>query len=67
MNASNYETVPCHINELKIGDTVLHSGHLVTVGRENLKPGGFMGTTFMGDSYRAGTQPVARVFFNMPA
>lgn len=63
MSTSNYTTEPCHIDEIRRGDTVLHNGQLVTVGKENLKRGGFMGTTLMGDSYRSGLDPVIRVTF----
>jgi hypothetical protein len=51
-------TTQRHINELRHGDTVLHRGELVTVSRSNLRRGGFMGTTLLGDSYRLGTEPV---------
>lgn len=60
---SKYTTVPCHINELRPGDTVLHNGGLITVCRRNLRRGGFMGTTLLGDSYRSGMNPVQRVLF----
>lgn len=63
MSDSAYTTTPCHINELRIGDTVLHNGGLITVCRRNLSRGGFMGTTLLGDSYRSGALPVTRVAF----
>lgn len=61
-----YTTVPCHINALQVGDTVLHKGGLVTVCRRNPKRRGFMGTTLLGDCYRLGALPVTRVVFNTP-
>ena len=51
----------CHITDLRIGDTVIHNGIPVTVGKENLKHCKFMGTTLHGDSYRAGILPVIRL------
>lgn len=54
---------PCHIDTLKAGDTVVHDGQMITVCPADLKRGGFMGTTFKGDSYHAGHKPVMRVTF----
>lgn len=52
---TNYETVESHIDMIRPGDTVLHNGELRTVGKSDIKCGGFMSTTLFGDSYRLGT------------
>lgn len=49
-----------HINDIKVGDTVFHAGHLRTVCPKDLKGPGFMGKTLFGDSYRLGEIPVKR-------
>jgi hypothetical protein len=59
----SHKIIPCHINDLRIGDTVLHNGQMITVSKSNLKRGGFCGTTLAGDSYRGGSQQVQRVEF----
>ncbi|HEY8331540.1 MAG TPA: hypothetical protein VIO83_09470 [Pseudomonas sp.] len=59
-------TEPVHISEIRAGDTVSHNGCLRTVGRSDIKRGGFMGTTLFGDSYRLGHTLVERVTFNRP-
>ncbi|GAB0080243.1 hypothetical protein [Pseudomonas sp. PS02290] len=51
---SKYETVETHINMIRPGDTVLHNGELRTVGKSDIKRGGFMVVTLFGDSYRLG-------------
>ena len=59
----SHKIIPCHINDLRIGDTVVHNGQMITVSKSNLKRGGFCGTTLAGDSYKAGSQQVQRVEF----
>lgn len=54
--------VPVHVSNIRVGDTVLHNGRLMTVGRNDVKRG-FMGHTIFGDSYRLGTLPVTKVEF----
>lgn len=58
MQAEHWQQRLVHINDLKVGDVVLHKGFAFTVSKTNLRRGGFMGTTFMGDSYRAGSDLV---------
>lgn len=54
-------TIDVHINNIKIGDTVLCPDNKIrTVGKGNIKYG-FMGATLWGDSYRLGTLPVRKV------
>lgn len=52
-----------HINEIKVGDTVVYQGELKTVNGQYLKHGGFCGTTLWGDSFKSGTELVHRVKF----
>jgi len=61
MIAHCFREIACHISDLRIGDTVLHAGRVVTVGRENLKRDQFMGVTLYGDSYRLGRLPAIRL------
>lgn len=49
------------INDVKIGDTVVHDGKQVTVGKESIKNCVFMGRTLFGDSYCIGYKPVVRL------
>jgi hypothetical protein len=49
------------INDIKIGDTVLHDGKQMTVGKENIKHSAFMGRTLFGDSYHLGYKPVVKL------
>lgn len=54
-----------HISVIRIGDAVMcPDGFIRTVGRKDLKIGGFCGDTLWGDSYRLGTIPVKRVVDN---
>lgn len=53
-----------HISTIRVGDTVVcPDGVERTVGKDNLKIGGFCGTTLWGDSYRLGLDPVTVVDF----
>lgn len=62
----NYSIVLTHIDQIKVGDVVEIDGVLKTVGKNNLKRGGFCGTTLWGDSYRSGTVPVRRAEIHTP-
>ena len=53
-----------HISTIKGGDTVRIGGVLKTVGKNDIKHGGFMGSTLFGDSFLLGTIPVEKVTFN---
>lgn len=59
----NYIVTDKHINEIKIGDSVLHNGTIKTVGRQNIKQCSFMGRTLWGDSYHIGYKPVKTIKF----
>jgi hypothetical protein len=52
-----------HINEIKVGDTVVYQGELKTVDGQCLKHKGFCGTTLWGDSFKVGSELVHRVEF----
>lgn len=47
-----------HIDDVRVGDTVLHNGEEKTVSKCNIKTGGFCGTTLFGDSYNCGYKKV---------
>lgn len=57
----NYEVIDIHIDNIKPGDTVEHNGKMMTVCRNDIKRGTFMGTTLFGDSYRLGRISVKKV------
>lgn len=56
-----------HIDTIKVGDTIIYEdGQMRTVCKNNIKYGGFMGTTLFGDSYRSGHKKVKKVIFFNP-
>jgi hypothetical protein len=55
-----------HISQIKVGDTIMVNGEMKTVSGNNLKKGGFCGTTIFGDSYNSGRKLVGRVRFAVP-
>lgn len=56
-----------HIDEIKLFDTIIcEDGQMRTVCRNNIKYGGFMGTTLFGDSYHSGYKKVKKVIFFNP-
>ena len=50
-----------HISNINIGDTILHNGEVLTISGNNIKKGGFMGTTLFGDSYNIGYKLVEKI------
>jgi len=62
----NYTTEEVHISTIKGGDTVIHDGHMRTVGFKNIKYCSFMGTSIFGDSYKIGRTLVKKVIFKKP-
>jgi hypothetical protein len=56
-----YDTEKIHIDLLRVGDTILHNGEVKTISGNNLKRGGFMGTTVFGDSYNSGNKKVTLI------
>ena len=60
---SNHIIKDVHISTIKWGDTVMHNGDMVTVGKDNIKHGGFMGSSLWGDSYKMGSILVKKVIF----
>lgn len=56
-------TKEVHISEIEHGDTIIHrrDGLVYTVDRNNIKKGGFLGTSLYGDSYNSGTVLVTKV------
>lgn len=56
-----YDIKDVHITTIKPGDTIEYDGELKTVCRNNIKTGGFHGTTLFGDSYNGGRVSVKKV------
>lgn len=56
-----WKRVHVHIDDIRPGDTIEENGQMVTICRKDIKPGGFMGTSLRGDSYRLGTLPVVKM------
>ena len=54
---------PVHKDEIVQGDTILLDGKLKTVCGNNIRKGGFCGTTIHGESFKLGLEPVKRVHF----
>ena len=62
-----YKIQLVHIDTIKVGDTIIcEDGQMRTVCRNNIKYGGFMGTTLFGDSYHSGLKKVEKVIFFNP-
>ena len=57
----NFNIEKVHISKIRPGNTVEHNGTICTVGRNDIKTGGFMGRTLFGDSYSLGTQLVRKL------
>lgn len=57
----HYGLVDTHIDTLQVGCIIEHDGKHMTVGKNDLHTGGFMGTTVFGDSYHCGHKPVKKV------
>jgi hypothetical protein len=57
------KTQKVHIDEIRSGDTVVHEGKVMTVGKKDISKGGFMGTTLFGDSYMCGYRLVTKVSY----
>ena len=53
--------VPTLINDIRVGDVILHNGVERTVNAEYIKRDPFWGTTLFGDSYWGGHKPVMKV------
>ena len=54
---------PVHKDNIRAGDTILLDGELKTVCNNNIRRGGFCGTTIHGESFKLGLEPVQRVHF----
>ena len=52
-----------HKDRIRVGDTILLDGELKTVCNNNIRRGGFCGTTIHGESFKLGLEPVKRVHF----
>ena len=58
-----YDIQEVHISTIRGGDTVMHNGEMKTVSFNNIKRGGFMGTSIFGDSYMSGHKLVKKIIF----
>nr|WP_298657072.1 hypothetical protein [uncultured Flavobacterium sp.] len=54
-------TEQVYIEQIRVGDTVLHNGEVLTVSGNNLKRSEFMGITLFGNSYNLGYKLVTRI------
>ena len=52
-----------HINQIKVGDTIIHHGQLRTVCRRAFGYDSFHGILLWGDSYNGGHTTVQKVTF----
>lgn len=50
-----------HISTIRPGDVVIHGEKERTVGKKDVRHGGFMGSSIFGDCYRLGQVPVKKV------
>jgi hypothetical protein len=62
---SNARVTECHIDDVKVGDTVLHHGEIKTVCSHNIKTGAGVGKRLWGDSYTGGLTKVKRITFHL--
>ncbi len=62
MDLSNRKIENVHVSDIKWGDTVVCTdGYVRTVGKNDIKHGGFCGSTLFGYSYRGGRDLVKKV------
>ena len=54
-------TEQVYIEQIRVGDTVLHNGEVLTVSGNNLKRSEFMGITLFSNSYNLGYKLVTRI------
>lgn len=59
----NIKIIETYISDIKKGDTVIIDGKLTTVGKNDIKIGGFMGSSLFGISY---PKKVSKVLFVVP-
>ena len=57
----NNQLFSVNIENIKIGDSVLHNGKIMTVCNGDIKRNTFCGTTLFGDSYACGNKQVTIV------
>ena len=62
MNEPQIEEV--HISRIRVGDAIIHEGHMRTICNTVLRRDSFMGITLFGDSYHLGYKLVKRVLFS---
>ena len=52
-----------HISEIRRGDTVIHDGKAMTVGKKDIRYSYFFGESLFGDSYNLGQKLVEVMLF----
>jgi hypothetical protein len=57
----HYDIVDTHIDNIFTGCVIEHNGKHMTVCKNDIKTGGFMGSSIFGDSYNSGYKPVKKV------
>ena len=50
-----------HIDNIRVGDVILHNGKEMTVCAKDITRDQFMGTSLFGDCYMSGYKPVKKV------
>ena len=63
LGRSLYVIEQVHKDEIRAGDTILLDGEPQTVCNNNIRRGGFCGTTIHGESFKLGYELVKRVHF----
>lgn len=66
LHEATWSKVDTHISDIKVGDTVLHNGKEMTVGKKNITRDAFTGTAIFGDSYNSGKKFVTKLVYNNP-
>lgn len=58
-----YKTIEISINDINVGDTVIHNGNLKTVSNQSITTSLFYGRALWGDNYRLQTKLIKKVLF----
>jgi hypothetical protein len=64
MSAFTFSEV--HKSEIRVGDTIMHNGKIMTVGMSDLACCDFFGLKIFGDSYKIGYQLVLKAVYHDP-
>lgn len=58
-----YHVTKVSIKDITVGDTVIHQGHMRTVGKNDIKRDPLFGVLLFGDSFNLGRTFIERVTF----